>query len=94
MNDQLQQGHEGGRTPAGGGSAAKPTSATKATAQGSVSHCTMYHTARAPRKRLFRHISRAACIQAEYHVLYCHAFTKYAYIHTLTLWASSGPQGQ
>ena len=57
MNDQLQQGHEGGRTPAGGGSAAKPTSATKATAQGYVSHCTMYHTARAPRKRLFRHIS-------------------------------------
>ena len=35
-----------------------------------------------------------------YDVVYCHAFVKYTYIHTLTLWAragpgaSSGPQGQ
>ena len=29
-----------------------------------------------------------------YDVLYCHTFVKYAYIHTLTLWARAGPQGQ
>ena len=48
------------------------------------------------------HIYTYICICNEdtYDALYCHAFIRYTYIHTLTLWAragpgaSSGPQGE